>query len=69
MLNSKIAENDIRIAFSCPQDLPGAKPRILKIRAKVQAKPSLWTPLRQQPPRCFPGGLKIAQDSLNIAPR
>ena len=26
MLTSKIGENGIRMAFSCPQDSPGAKP-------------------------------------------
>ena len=53
MLNSKNAENGIRVAFSCLQDAPKAKPWTLKNRARIQAKPGFWTLLGQQPPRCL----------------
>ena len=53
ILNSKSAENGIRITFSCLRDAPKAKPWTLKTRAQIQAKPGFWTLLGQQPPRCF----------------
>ena len=38
MLNSKNGENGIRIAFSCLQDAPKAKPWTLKLRAQIQPR-------------------------------